>query len=147
MQPSRRWASTNGSIMALVVACSRIQRSERMLMGRGYELTHSASTHIWRLEPTNVDSRGYNGPIGHADRRISHLVQRSCGPAECNGLHAIRFSPLTHQRLSRTHADYVRTAEYANRITTLDPTIRYAENWGFTRVYPQRFSRKIFDIL
>ena len=30
MQPSRRCASTNGSIMPLVCACSRIQRSDRM---------------------------------------------------------------------------------------------------------------------
>ena len=32
MHPSRRCASTNGSIIGVVVACSRIQRSERMLM-------------------------------------------------------------------------------------------------------------------
>ena len=40
MQPSRRCASTNGSIMPCACACSRIQRSDRMVMVSGVTAAH-----------------------------------------------------------------------------------------------------------
>ena len=81
MQPSRRCASTNGSIMPCDWACSRIQRSERMVMavwrnGHHFGLQFSRVFFLWMRPQREI--RGFAEPAAQIGSQSIHRLTSLC---------------------------------------------------------------------